>query len=88
VQSCLEELEKERLLPSEVVSAMCGRFRVPPSSESESLVSRLEGLASQLQEIKGEFFYQEIYQAFVVATSHYEEERARGPKRGLLRCLE
>jgi hypothetical protein len=41
VQSHLEELEMEKHLLLEVVSAMCGRFIAPPSPRSESLASRL-----------------------------------------------
>lgn len=44
VQSCLEELEKERHLLSEVVSAMCGRFGAPSLAGSKLLVSCLKGL--------------------------------------------
>lgn len=72
VQSSLEELEKERLLLLEVVSAMHGRFRVPPSSGSESLVSRLEGLTIWLRELEKESFCQGICMAFAIAMSHYE----------------
>jgi hypothetical protein len=47
VESHLEELEKERHLLSEVVTAMHGCFGAPPSPRSKSLVSCFEGLASQ-----------------------------------------
>lgn len=42
-----EELERERLLLSEVVNAMQGRLEVLPSPESKLVVSRLEGLTSR-----------------------------------------
>jgi hypothetical protein len=46
VQSHLKELEKERHLLLEVVSAMHGRFGELPLPGSESIVSRFEGLTS------------------------------------------
>jgi hypothetical protein len=70
VQSCLEAMEKERLLLSEVVSAMRGLFGAPPSYGSKSLVSHLEGLASQFRELEKESFCQGICQAF---REHLEE---------------
>lgn len=68
VQRYREELEKQRRLLSEVVGAMRGRFRVPSSSGSELLVSRLEGLAGRFKELEAESFCE----AFVVAMSHFE----------------
>jgi hypothetical protein len=39
---------------------MRGRFGAPPSPESESLVSRLQGLVDRFQELEKESFYQGI----------------------------
>lgn len=71
-QHRLEELDRESLLLSKVVNAMQGRFRALPSSESESIISRLEGLTGRFRELEKESFYCRIYQAFAVVMSHYE----------------
>jgi hypothetical protein len=60
-----------------------------PSLESESVVSRLKGLASQFWELEKESFFHEIYQAFSIIMSHYERgNQAKGAKQRLLRRLE
>lgn len=65
-----EELERERLLQPEVVNAMQGCFVVLPLPESESVVSRLEGLASRFWELEKESFYRRICLTFAIIMSH------------------
>jgi hypothetical protein len=55
-----EELERQRILLSEVVNPMQGCFRVLPPPGSESVVSRLESLVGRFWELEEESFYHGI----------------------------